>query len=177
MGRGLLLSETGDNRKKGGINPSPTELLFQLFPLVNCQLVAAVIFGVGGVSFDPVVVNLVLHGEHQQFFPEIRVQSGLFIGLDPALFPPAPCPALFQGIDDIFGIGIQLYVAGLFQRLQAPDHGGKLHPVIGGVCFAAGELFFVTVIFQDGAPAPGTGVAGASTVSIQCYGFHTIIPP
>ena len=25
MGRGLLLSETGDNRKKGGINPSPTE--------------------------------------------------------------------------------------------------------------------------------------------------------
>ena len=105
--------------------------LLQLFPLTDRQLVAAVVFGIGGMALYPVVVDFMLHGKGKQNLPQIGIQGRLLVGLDPALLLPAPGPALFQSIDDLLGVGIELHVAGLFQCLQTFDHGGQLHPVVG----------------------------------------------
>ena len=68
------------------------------FAFGNCQLVAAVVLGVGGMALNPMVVDFVLLGQAQQHFPEVGIQSGLFVGLDPILLFPAPGPTLFQGV-------------------------------------------------------------------------------
>ena len=84
-----------------------------------------------------------LMGQLQQLAPEVRIQGRLFVGLDPAMPPPALRPALLQAVDDVFAVGIQLHDAGLFQCPQTLYHGGQLHPVVGGARFAAGHLLLM----------------------------------
>ena len=103
----------------------------------------------------------------QQLLPQVHVQGGFFVAFDPALFLPAVHPALGQGVDDVFGVGVQLHHAGLLQAGQGPDDAGKLHAVVGGVRRAAGQLLFHAVPLQDGPPAPGSGIAGAGAVGID----------
>ncbi len=146
---------------------------FDFLPLGHGQLVAAVVFGVVGVAFDPMVVQFVPHGQSQQLLPQIRVQGRLFVGLDPALLFPAPGPALFQSINDVLGVGVQLHDTGLLQPGQSHDHGGELHPIVGGLLFAAGHLFFVGAVHQNGPPATRTGIAGTGAVRVNCYCFHS----
>ena len=55
---------------------------------------------------------------------------------------------------------------------QRFNDSGQLHAVIRRVCFAAGELLFVRAVLQYGAPAAGTGVAGAGAVGVDGYCFH-----
>ena len=74
--------------------------LLQPLPFSHRQLVAAVVFGVGGVALDPVVADIVHFHQIQEGLPEVGVQSGLFVGLDPAFFAPGNGPALLQGIED-----------------------------------------------------------------------------
>ena len=76
------------------------------FTLGHRQLVAAVVFGVVGVALNPVVAHFMLCRQHKQLLPEVRVQGGLLVGLDPAPLLPAPGPALFQGVNDVLGVGI-----------------------------------------------------------------------
>ena len=46
----------------GGALPRPySRLSLDFLPLSHCQFVAAVVFGVGGMALDPVVVEFVLH--------------------------------------------------------------------------------------------------------------------
>ena len=71
-----------------GVPPLREVGLFELFPLRYGQLVAAVVFFVFRVAFDPVVVQFVSAHQGEQLLPEVGVQGFPFIGLDPAFFLP-----------------------------------------------------------------------------------------
>ena len=89
---------------------------FSMFPaLGHSQLVAAIIFGVGGVTLDPVIPDLMPGNKREQLLPKVHVQGGLFIALDPTLFLPAIDPALGQGINNVLAVAVKLYHAGLLQ--------------------------------------------------------------
>ena len=79
---------------------------FDFFPLRYGHFVAAVVFWILGVALDPVVVEFVLLGQGEQPLPEVGIQGGLLVALDPALFLPAPAPARLPRIDDILGAGL-----------------------------------------------------------------------
>ena len=111
-------------------------------------------------------MKLVYAGQLEQFFPEVGIQGGLFVGLHPAPFLPAFGPALLQRVNDIFGIRPQFHPAGLLQDLQRGDHSRQFHAVVGGTFLAAAQLLFVFAEHEDGPPAPGAGVAGTGAVGV-----------
>ena len=82
-------------------------------PLINSHLIAAVVVLILRVAFDPVVVQLVLRDELQELLPQIDVQRGLFVAFDPAALLPAVDPALFQRVNDVARIGLELHDARL----------------------------------------------------------------
>ena len=92
------------------------DVLFEFLALQHGLLVAAVVVDIALVALDPVVMHRVFFHKGQQKLPQIHIQRRLFIRLDPAFFLPAIDPALFQRVDHIFGIGVQLHLAGFFQR-------------------------------------------------------------
>ena len=115
-------------------------LLVEFLALHHRQLVAAVVELVVCVALDPVEVHRVDLAQLQKPLPKVRVQGGFFVRLYPALGLPLFGPALFQSVDDIFGIGVKLHNARLFQGLQRCDDPGELHAVVGGLRLPAGEL-------------------------------------
>ena len=133
--------------------------------------------GVAGVAFDPFVVDDVALGQIQQFLPQVGVQSGGFVRLFPAPGAPAFGPALFQAVDDIFGIAAQGDLAGLLQLFQRRDEGRQLHAVVGGLGFAAAQLLFVLLVAQHRAPAPRAGIAAAGAVGENFDLFHGLLRP
>ena len=69
------------------------------------------------MAFDPVGVDGVDVAQLQKLLPEIRIEGGLFVALYPAPLLPAPGPALLQSVNHIFGVGVQLHLAGLLEEL------------------------------------------------------------
>ena len=124
------------------------------------------------MALDPVVMQGMDVRQLQKPVPQVGIEGGLFVGLDPAPLLPARGPALGQSVDDILGIGPQLHNTGLFEQGQSRNDGGKLHAVVGGVGLTAGEFLAVGSIHQNGAPASGTGIAGTGAVGIDRDSFH-----
>ena len=115
------------------------------------------------MALDPDVGDLVLFGQVQGFGPQVRVEGGGFVRLFPAPGPPAFGPALFQPVDDVLAVRAVADRAGLFQQAHRLDEGGQLHPVVGGGCIAAAQLFFVhlaagAAVAQHRPPAAGAGL-------------------
>ena len=54
------------------------------------------------MTLDPVIVKSMGVRQGQQPFPQVGIQGGLFVGLDPATLLPAPCPALGKTVNDVF---------------------------------------------------------------------------
>ena len=108
----------------------------------------------------------------QQALPQIHVQHRLFVSLDPALFLPAVQPALFQRVDDVLAVAVQLYHARLLQKPQRLDDGGQLHAVVCGSRRAAGEFLLRSLVAEYRPPAARAGIAGAGSVGVDRNGSH-----
>ena len=98
---------------------------------VERKLIAPLIFCMAGVPSDPREAHLMpLAGE--KFFPEISIFSHSSVLVMPPVRPPAVCPPLLHRVYHVFRVTEELYLARLFQRGQASDDRGQLHPIIGG---------------------------------------------
>ena len=84
-------------------------------------------------------------------------------------------PGSKKAIDDILGVGVQFHLTGLLQGLEGGDRPGELHAVVGGLRLSAGHLLLMGAVHQDGAPAPGSRIAGAGPVGVNGDCFH--VPP
>ena len=144
----------------------------ELLAFHHRQLIAAVVVLVLGVPLDPVEVHGVVAAKVQQPFPKVGVQGGLFVSLYPALGLPGLGPALFQRVDDVFGVGVKLHQTGLFQGFQRRNDPGQLHAVVGGVLLAAGKLLLKFSRLENDPPASGAGVARAGPVGVDGDSFH-----
>ena len=82
-------------------------------------------------------------------------------------------PGSKKAIDDILGVGVQFHLTGLLQGLEGGDRPGELHAVGGGLRLSAGHLLLMGAVHQDGAPAPGSRIAGAGPVGVNgdCFMF------
>ena len=85
------------------------------------------------MALDPVETDGVALAQREKPLPQVRVEGRLLVRLDPPTGPPALGPALLQGVNDVLGVGVELHLTGLLQRLQRRNHPGQLHAVVGGV--------------------------------------------
>ena len=142
----------------------PRGELFIPSGLLYSKLIAAFVFGVTVVTAYPYEPDHVYIEQGKKLIPQFRVFCLGFVRFDPIVPFPVPCPALDNGVADIFRICCKRYLAWLFQGFKSFDNGGQLHPVICSMCSASGKLLFVSSIAQYGAPSSCTGVSAASSV-------------
>ena len=133
------------------------------------HLVAAFILRMTGVAFDPLIVHLVAVDLGEELFPEIGIERLILIVAHPAVGLPLTRPAFGDRVDHVLGVADEGDVAAVFERRKAVDNAEKLHPVVGGICLPAGQLFFIAVTFEDRAPAAGAGISRACAVGIEFY--------
>lgn len=135
------------------------------------QLVTALIFRVTGMALDPDEADIVQLQQIEQLFPKVGIERRL-LGISlPAVGAPFFCPALLHGVDDVFGVGIEGDITGLFESGQTGDDGSQLHAVVGGGRFAAGQLLADPFVAQDDTIAAGARVARAGAVGENFYLF------
>ena len=128
--------------------------------------------GIIRVALDPVETDGVALAQREKPLPQVGVEGRLLVRLDPPTGPPALGPALLYGVNDVLGVGVELHLTGLLQRLQGSDDASKLHPVVGGVGLPAGELLAELPVLQDGPPPPGAGIARAHPNGIDSVRFN-----
>src|SRR5579863_7103761 len=95
------------------------------------QEVDPVVHLVAGMPLDPGEADLSLGVEpqFQQGLPQVAVGDGLAGRVAPAPTPPALPPPVAEAIDDISRVAVDMH--GAFDRLEGPQHGGDLHPLVG----------------------------------------------
>src|SRR5260221_7925332 len=125
-----------------------------------CELVGSFVFWMPSVSLDPMPLYLMLRAQLVEVAPQVLVFYRFLVSRFPALAFPGVDPAR-DALLHILGIGEHPHAARALQRLQAADHGGQLHAVVGGGRFAAPQLFFVPAQTDDDSPAAGAGIAAA----------------
>ena len=140
--------------------------------LFDSKAVAALIFGVTGVSLYPVEGNVVLFEKRQELFPQIDVKGRLFVGFYPAFLLPAVNPAFGDTVNDIFAVCGQYDLAGFLECFKSGYDTEQLHTVVSGGFISAGEFFFDIAEAQDYAIAAGTGVSAASAVGKYLNSFN-----
>ena len=72
-----------------------------------------------------------------------------------------------NAVAQILAVGVDVDAARPLERFQGGDRRHHLHAVVGGVEFAALELLLAVAEGEDGAPAAGTGIAGAGAVGVN----------
>ena len=110
----------------------------------------------------------------QELLPEVHVEHGLLVALDPVALLPAGQPAFFHGVTDVFGIGVEVHLAGFAQGGEGRDDAAQFHAVVGGQAGAAHQLAAGRAAHQaeDGGPAAPAGIAQAGTVRIDDDFLH-----
>ena len=63
------------------------------------------------MTLDPVQLNLVPRHFPEQRLPEVGIEGGLFITLDPIISAPIVDPTLFQRVNHILRIAVQIHLA------------------------------------------------------------------
>ena len=58
------------------------------------------------VPLHPYERDLVDSEQLQKLLPKIRIERGGLVGFFPVSAPPASRPALLQGVNDVFGVGL-----------------------------------------------------------------------
>jgi hypothetical protein len=106
-----------------------------------------------------------------QALPQLAVLHRITAGGLPVLADPAGHP-LGQALPHVLRIGIEHDVARLGQRLQPGNGRHQLHPVVGGVRFAATQFALVALVAQQRSPAAGAGIAEAGSVGVDFDGFQ-----
>ena len=132
--------------------------------------------GLDGEEVDPVVhlvAGVALHpGEPhrpggverqlEQRLPQVPVGDGLARRVAPAPTLPSLPPPVAEAIDHVGRVAVDVHRA--LDRLERPDHGGDLHPLVGRARLgAAGE----GPVGHRPRPAPGPGVPEARTVGVH----------
>src|SRR5713226_2215930 len=106
-------------------------------------------------------------GQLEQRLPEIAILDGLLLGIAPAVGAPAEIPLVAEAVHDVRAVAVDGRGAAPAEGAQAFDGTGQLHALVGGACFAAGELDLVAVVDEDGGPAAGAGVTAAGAVGVD----------
>src|SRR5688500_9568487 len=95
------------------------------------QLVDPLVLRMAVVALDPLPGDLVRRRRLDQLVPQVLIADRLLAGADPAFTLPALDP-FGHSVDDIAAVGMDCHLARLDQRLEAADHRGHLHAVVGG---------------------------------------------
>jgi hypothetical protein len=117
------------------------------------------------MPLDPLPVNLVLVRRFVKALPQVLIFYRLLV----RRFPATPLPIIKpfrNAFFHILRIGGERDLARAFQRLERLDRGHELHAVIRGLALGTVKFFFVIVLEQYRAPAPGTGIAATGTIGV-----------
>ena len=132
------------------------------------QLVGTLVAGMADMTAYP----LPFHGVSADLFVQLLPEIGIldrFLGRGfPAALLPVDHP-LGDAFHHVLRVGDQRDFAGTLELFEAADGAGQFHAVVGGVGFAAPQLFFDALADQQCAPAAGAGVAFAGAVSEEFY--------
>ena len=109
----------------------------------------------------------------EQLFPQVGVEGGVLGVAHPAVGAPLFGPALLDGVDDVFGIGIEGHRARLLEGGKAGDDGSQLHAVVGGPLLPAGKLLADPLVAQNDPVAARPGIARAGAVGEDLYLFFS----
>lgn len=134
--------------------------------------VAAFVFGVAGVAFDPEPGDVVGLGREVESFPEVSVLEVLVVGARPVARLPSAEPAFGHGVDEVAGVGGEGDFAGGGECLEAGDGGEEFHAVVGGARESAGEFASFSVEDEEGAEAAGAGVSFGGAVGVDGDSFQ-----
>ncbi len=120
------------------------------------------------MAFDPTPLDLMPGlGDHMvQGLPKLHIFNRLLGGGTPALGFPAMDP-LGDALANVFTVQVQRHLARPFEGLQALDHSGQLHAVVGGAQFAAKQLVHMLARLQTHPPAPRTRIAFTGPIGID----------
>ena len=130
---------------------------------VSGQRITPFILWMALMALDPIPFDLVGATQPQKFLPEIPIQYGLFLGIDPVASDPTGDPN-GHPLHNIVRIGDDPDVAGPFQPFQCLDHGPHFHPVVGGVGVAPRDLLCLSTISQNRPVPSGAGIAATGAV-------------
>ena len=99
-------------------------------------------------------------------------QVGIFLVFE-SFALPAEDPSLRNGIDHIFRVRINRYVAAVvFERFEPGDDRHQLHPVVGRMRIAAAEFLAVRAAHQYDAVTARAGIPQRRTVGIHSNCRH-----
>ena len=104
----------------------------------------------------------------QQALPQVLVLHRIAAAGAPAASHPVRQP-LKDTLPDVLRIGPQQHGAGSRQCLERRDRRHQLHPVVGGVQLAAGQLALARIEAQQGGPATGAGISQAGAVGADLH--------
>lgn len=130
------------------------------------EFVAALVFGVAGVAFDPLPDDLVTADGVVEGAPEVGIFHGLFGGGFPLVAFPAEEP-LGDAVADVLGVGVQGDGAGFGEELEGLDGGAQFHAVVGGGGFAPVDFLAVFAVEEDCGPSADAGIAVAAAVGVD----------
>lgn len=115
------------------------------------------------MALDPFPFDVVGTTQPQKLLPEIPIQYGFLLGINPVASDPTRDPNSHP-LYNIVGIGDDPDVAGPFQLFQCLDHGHHFHPVVGGVWVAPRDLLCLSTISQNRPVPSGAGIAATGAV-------------
>src|SRR5260370_15801011 len=83
---------------------------------------------------------------------------------------------LRDALFEILRVRYQFHLASFTQYFQSIDRRSKLHPVVGCLCFASGQLAFLISVSQNASPTARTRIPHARTVRDQLNVRHCSNP-
>ena len=95
------------------------------------QCVAAFVFGMPRVTFDPAPGNLMHSSGHVEPLPEVGVLEMLLVRPRPPARLPCPQPPLRHRVHEVTRIRVQSHAAWHLEGFQTRDRGEDFHPVVG----------------------------------------------
>lgn len=134
------------------------------------QFIAAVIFRIGSMALDPYKFNVVFFVEIEELKPKIFV----FFAFELLLYPTEN-PFFFDGIDDIFTIGMDEDIEGVTREgLEGYNNAHQFHTVVGGQSVGTTEFLARAFPYHDDAVASGAGIAARGTVGVDMERFQGV---
>lgn len=152
---------------------------YRFLKFLDCgsgKIIASVVKFVVGMPFDFHVGHFVNLHKGEKFLPQIDVFHFVLARRAPTFHNPTVYPTFEKRLDRIRAVAVNCDDARLFEHFKPLYDGGQLHTVVGGVLLRAAGLFFMSLVEHNDAPTADTGIAGASSVSIDFnFLFHDFI--
>ena len=119
-----------------------------------------------GNSWLGIGYHFVIGNGGVQGLPQIRILDRFFIRCFPAVPLPVVDPA-GDTLAHILGVGMQVDMAALVERIERLDCGHQLHAIVGGHGLATAQLLFRTATHQQCPPAARAGITPAGAIGIN----------